>query len=203
MRRIPRRRRSFFSRFSLSAQNRLELTVDTIMRGPGLSGYAPKSVRWSPDGQWVFFEWKQYTDPTEENFDTYVVGRDGKGLRKLTDEEAKHAPPVNGDWTRDRKRAVYVSRGDVFLYDVAAKQRRALTDTTEAESERALHARRTARRVRARQQPLRGLAEGRLGRAEDEHRRREREGSARLALRRPRTRTSPRARSGWPRRRRS
>jgi dipeptidyl aminopeptidase/acylaminoacyl peptidase len=119
---------------SLSAQNRLELTVDTIMRGPGLSGHAPKTVRWSPDGQWVFFEWKQYNDPVEENFDTYVVGRDGKGLRKLTDEEAKHAPPANGNWSRDRKRAVYVSRGDVFLYDVAAKQRRAITDTTEAES---------------------------------------------------------------------
>ena len=119
---------------SLSAQNRLELTVDTIMRGQGLSGWAPKSVRWSPDGQWVFFEWKQYTDPTEENFDTYVVGRDGKGLRKLNDEEAKHAPPVNGNWTRDRKRAVYVSRGDVFLYDVAVKQRRVITDTTESES---------------------------------------------------------------------
>jgi dipeptidyl aminopeptidase/acylaminoacyl peptidase len=119
---------------SLSAQNRLELTVDTIMRGQGLSGWAPKSVRWSPDGQQVFFEWKQYTDPTEENFDTYVVGRDGKGLRKLTEEEAKHAPPVSGDWTRDRKRAVYVSRGDVFLYDVAAKQRRVLTDTTDSES---------------------------------------------------------------------
>ncbi len=119
---------------SLAAQNRLELTVDTIMRGQGLSGWAPKSVRWSPDGQWVFFEWKQYTDPTEENFDTYVVGRDGKGLRKLTDEEAKHAPPTSGDWTRDRKRAVYVSRGDVFLYDVAAKQRRVITDTTATES---------------------------------------------------------------------
>jgi dipeptidyl aminopeptidase/acylaminoacyl peptidase len=118
---------------SLSAQNRLELTVDTIMRGQGLSGYSPKTVRWSPDGQWVFFEWKQYTDPVEENFDTYVVGRDGKGLRKLTDEEAKHAPPANGEWSRDRKRTVYVSRGDVFLYDIAAKQRRALTDTTESE----------------------------------------------------------------------
>ncbi len=119
---------------SLSAQNRLELTVDTIMRGQGLAGYSPRAVRWSPDGQWVFFDWKQYSDPVEENFDTYVVGRDGKGLRKLSDEEAKHAPPSNGDFTRDRKRAVYVDDGDVFLYDVAAKQRRALTDTFEGES---------------------------------------------------------------------
>jgi len=104
------------------------------MRGPGLSGYAPMAVRWSPDGQQVFFQWKQYDDPTEESYDTYVVGRDGKGLRKLSDEEAKHAPPVYGDWSRDRKRAVYTQHGDVFLYDAAQKQRRVLTDTTEAES---------------------------------------------------------------------
>jgi dipeptidyl aminopeptidase/acylaminoacyl peptidase len=119
---------------TLSAQNRLELSIDTIMRGPGLAGYTPRAVRWSPDGQQVFFEWKQYSDPVEENFDTYVVGRDGKGLRKLSDDEAKQAPPANGEYTRDRKRAVYTDRGDVFLYDGAAKQRRALTDTNDTES---------------------------------------------------------------------
>jgi dipeptidyl aminopeptidase/acylaminoacyl peptidase len=112
----------------------LDLSVDTIMRGNGLTGYPPRAVRWSADGQQVYFEWKQYTDPTEENFDTYVVGRDGKGLRKLTDAEAKNAPPADGNYSRDRKRAVYVDGGDVFLYDSAAKQRRALTDTTDAES---------------------------------------------------------------------
>ena len=67
----------------------LTLDVDTIMRGYGLTGYAPRNVRWSPDGQQVFFEWKRWSDPTEENFDTYVAGRDGKGLRKLTDDEAR------------------------------------------------------------------------------------------------------------------
>ncbi len=69
------------------AQQKLELTVDTIMRGHGLAGYAPRGVRWSRDGKLVYFEWKQYGDPVEEDFDTYVVGRDGKGLRKLSDEE--------------------------------------------------------------------------------------------------------------------
>jgi dipeptidyl aminopeptidase/acylaminoacyl peptidase len=112
----------------------LDLSVDTIMRGNGLAGYPPRAVRWSADGQQVYFEWKQYTDPTEENFDTYVVGRDGKGMRKLSDAEAKNAPPADGNYSRDRKRAVYVDGGDVFLYDSAAKQRRALTDTTDAES---------------------------------------------------------------------
>ena len=112
----------------------LDLSVDTIMRGNGLAGYPPKAVRWSADGQQVYFEWKQYTDPTEENFDTYVVGRDGKGLRKLSEAEAKNAPPADGSCSRDRKRAVYVDGGDVYLYDATAKQRRALTDTMDAES---------------------------------------------------------------------
>jgi dipeptidyl aminopeptidase/acylaminoacyl peptidase len=116
------------------AAQKLELTVDTIMRGQGLVGYPPRAIRWSPDSQSVYFQWKRYTDPVEENFDTYVVGRDGKGLRELSDDEAKHAPPSSGDWTRDRKRAVYIDNGDVFLYDVSAKERRRLTRTNDSES---------------------------------------------------------------------
>jgi dipeptidyl aminopeptidase/acylaminoacyl peptidase len=119
--------------FSLLAQGRGELTVDHIMRGHGLAGYPPRAVRWSYDGKLVYFDWKQHTDPVEETYDTYVVGRDGKGLRKLTEEEAKHAPPSGGDWTRDRKRAVYLRDGDVFLYDAVTMRRRPLTRTTEAE----------------------------------------------------------------------
>jgi dipeptidyl aminopeptidase/acylaminoacyl peptidase len=119
---------------SLFAQNRLELTVDTIMRGPGLSGHAPRDVRWSRDSQSVYFQWKQFSDPVEEDFDTYVVGRDGKGLRKLSKEEAKDAPRSSGSFTRDRKRVVFIDDGDVYLYDSAAKKRRALTKTVDAEA---------------------------------------------------------------------
>jgi dipeptidyl aminopeptidase/acylaminoacyl peptidase len=120
---------------SAVAQPRLELTVDTIMRGNNLTGYAPRNVRWSRDGQLVYFNWKKFDEPTEENdFSTYVVGRDGKGLRKLTDEEAKHTQASFGDFTRDRKRTLYVENGDIYLWDSTAKKRRALTQTIEGES---------------------------------------------------------------------
>jgi len=122
-----------FLALPLLAQNHLELTVDTIMRGQGLAGWSPRAVRWSPDGKAVYFEWKQYGDPVEEDYDTYVVGRDGKGLRKLSDDEAKDAPPARGaSWTRDRKRAVFIDGGDVFLWD---GKRRALTKTNDGESD--------------------------------------------------------------------
>ena len=116
---------------SLSAQQP-ELTVDTIMRGHGLAGYVPRAVRWAPDGKSVYFGWKQHGDPVEEDYDTYVVGRDGKGLRKLSKAEAKDAPPVRASWSRDRKRAVFVDDGDVFLWD---GKRRALTKTNDAETD--------------------------------------------------------------------
>src|SRR5215212_2486932 len=121
----------FLLAFSLSAQQRLELTVDAIMRGNGLAGWPPRAVRWSPDGKAVYFEWKQYTDPVEKDYDTYVAGRDGKGLRKLSDDEAKDAPPARASWSRDRKRAVFTDDGDVFLWD---GKRRALTKTNDVES---------------------------------------------------------------------
>jgi len=118
----------------LAAQNKLELSIDTIMRGPALYGHSPRAVRWSRDGRMVFFEWKERIDAVEEKSRTWVVGRDGKGLRKLSETDAKHAPPRNADWTRDRSRAVYIDAGDVFLFDAVAGRRRALTQTTESES---------------------------------------------------------------------
>ena len=113
---------------------RLTLTIDTIMRGPNLAGYEPRDLRWSRDSQRLYFGWKQYSDPLEKDYDTYVVGRDGKGLRKLSEEEAKDAPPAKGQWTRDKRRAVYIDSDDVSLYDSAAGKRRNLTNTIVVES---------------------------------------------------------------------
>ena len=111
-----------------------DLTIDNIMRGPGLVGYPPEEVRWTPDGSKVYFSWKQYSDPLEKDRDTYVVNRDGSGLRKLSDEEKKDAPPATAERTRDRRMMVYIDDGDVYLWDAATGKRRALTQTADAES---------------------------------------------------------------------
>ncbi len=80
---------------------KFELTIDNIMRGPQLYGYEPAGVRWSGDGERIYFQWKRASDPLLKPADTYVVGRDGSALRKLSDDEAKLAPPAAGDTTRD------------------------------------------------------------------------------------------------------
>lgn len=116
-------------------QARLALTVDTIMRGPGLYGYPPQAVRWSGDSQRVFFRWKKHDEPVNADYSTYVVNRDGSGLRKLSEVEERDAPPETSNVTRDWKLAVYAKDGDLFLYDQMAARAHRLTRTSDVESQ--------------------------------------------------------------------
>jgi dipeptidyl aminopeptidase/acylaminoacyl peptidase len=112
-----------------------DLTIDNIMRGPGLVGYEPTAVRWSPDSKKVYFNWKRADEPRNGETSVYVVNADGTGLRKLSeDEAAQQAPPTGGDLSDDKKWVVYADGGDIFLYNVQAGERRQLTKTTETEA---------------------------------------------------------------------
>jgi dipeptidyl aminopeptidase/acylaminoacyl peptidase len=122
-------------RSEVSAQGKFLLTIDNIMRGPELYGYPPQDVRWSGDNQRIYFRWKQASEPIDKPFDTWVIPRESGYPRKLSDEDAKTAPPASGNATRDRKRTVYVQDGDVFLYDFATDKARQLTRTTDAEKD--------------------------------------------------------------------
>lgn len=102
-------------RSPIVAQGKFLLTIDNIMRGPELFGYPPQNVRWSGDDQRIYFQWKQASDAFDKPPDTWMIPRESGYPRKLSDDDAKLAPPAAGINTRDRKRAVYVRDGDVFL----------------------------------------------------------------------------------------
>src|SRR5262249_17741945 len=107
------------------------LTVDSIMRGPKLVGYPQTGLRWSGDSARLYFEWRR---PGDDEAATWVVGRDGKGLRQLTDEERRSAPPAAGVWDRAHRRVLFVDQGDIVLVDSVSSTRRSITRTTGAES---------------------------------------------------------------------
>jgi dipeptidyl aminopeptidase/acylaminoacyl peptidase len=127
------------------------LTVDNIMRGPGLYGYPPQDVRWSGDSQRIYFRWKKHDEPVTKELSTYVVSRDGTGLRKLNEEEQKDAPPlsadsaqggrpreglpISGDDTRDWKLSVYSVDGDLYLYNQLTSRRHVLSRTGDREQD--------------------------------------------------------------------
>ena len=119
---------------SAKPAGKFALTVDNIMRGPALYGYEPSRVRWSGDGERIYFQWKQASDPLTKDLDTYVVNRSGSDLKKLSEEEAKLAPPAFGDESLDKKRTVYTRDGDLFLYDSKSGQTRQITKTREDET---------------------------------------------------------------------
>lgn len=77
----------------------VEMTVDSIMRGPDFVGYPPGSLRWSGDSSKLYFSWRK---PGEAEVSTYVVGREGGEPKKLTDDEVKDIPPANGRWDNVR-----------------------------------------------------------------------------------------------------
>lgn len=117
-----------------TAPKPFELTVDSIMRGPRLVGYPPSGVYWSQDSQRVYFRWKQADEPRLKEMSLYVVNRDGSGLRRLTEEEAKQAPPANGELSKDKSMTVFADEGDIYIYDHAKQTRRQITKTVDAET---------------------------------------------------------------------
>jgi dipeptidyl aminopeptidase/acylaminoacyl peptidase len=117
-----------------ASPKKFELTVDSIMRGPDLVGYEPTRVYWSQDSRRVYFRWKRASEARLKEPDLYVVNRDGGGLRKLTEEEAKGAAPPAGDLSKDKTMTVFAEEGDIFIYDQSKNERRQITSTVEGEN---------------------------------------------------------------------
>ncbi len=108
------------------------LTVDSIMRGPKLVGASPSAIRWSRDASKVYFNWQK---AGEERSATWVVTRDGSGLRQLSDEEANNLDvPATGQFDAAHKRALAVTGGDITITDAATGTRTFLTRTSDVES---------------------------------------------------------------------
>lgn len=107
------------------------LTVDSIMRGPELVGYAPTDLRWSGDSKDLFFEWRM---PKEDVAATWKVGREGGPPQRLNDAERRLAPLIDGSWDAERRRIVGVDRGDIAVIDTIAHTRIDVTRTMAAES---------------------------------------------------------------------
>jgi dipeptidyl aminopeptidase/acylaminoacyl peptidase len=119
-----------------------DLSVDSIMRGPKLVGYAPSALRWSGDSSRLYFEWRGRDD---EETSTWSVDRACASTAtpsagatctpvRLTEEQRRSAPPAAGAWDRAHRRALAVQDGDIVLLDTVAGTRTFITRTTAAES---------------------------------------------------------------------
>jgi len=108
------------------------LSIDQIMEGPEFAGTQPSEVRWSVDGQRVYFRWKT----TKEKKDAlYVVDVTDRTPRRLSDAEEREAPPSAGVENAARTKKLYVRDGDLYLLDLKTGSKRRITATVTDESD--------------------------------------------------------------------
>lgn len=115
----------------ISEQTKPKLTIEQIMQDPKWTGEISSTIWWSEDGKQVYFKWNPGDAEAES---TYVVNRDGNGLRKLTLEERKNLIPERGEYNKDRTKKVYLKESDIFLLDIPSMNIQQITNTTERES---------------------------------------------------------------------
>jgi dipeptidyl aminopeptidase/acylaminoacyl peptidase len=113
-------------------QARFDLSIPNIMRGPELYGRTPSNPRFTPDGQWIYFNWlPPGTDWRENNKPYRVRAQEGAAPEQVTQAHMDSVGPslANGHVATDGSRKVVSYGGDLYLIDLRANTTRRLTDT--------------------------------------------------------------------------
>lgn len=108
------------------------LTIEKIMRDPKWIGSSPTNVRWSPDNQYIYFNW----NPKGALFDSlYCFNRVTRSIEKVDDQARKEL--VTADertYNTSRTAWTYAKNGDIFYQSSDMALPLKVTQTTGRES---------------------------------------------------------------------
>jgi len=108
------------------------LTVDKIMRDPKWIGTSPSNVRWSDDGQYLYFDWnpdKMLSDST------YLISlHDHHPVKATITQRQEMTTSNDGHWNQAENEFVYEKHGDIFLKDRRSGKTRRVIQTTGTET---------------------------------------------------------------------
>ena len=129
---------TLLARVSVAQQGApFEFSIKNIMRGPEVYGREPANVRWTPDGQWIYFQWLPPGSDFRETLKAYRVrAQAGAKPERVSDVQADSVGPLlaNGPMSSDHLRRVVEYRGDLFLIDLKKSTARRLTQTMAQET---------------------------------------------------------------------
>ncbi len=120
----------------LGAQT-FDFTIKNMMRGPEVYGREPANVRWSADGQFIYFNWLPAGSDWRDQLKPYRVrATPGAKPEAVSEAQMDSVGPmlVQGVLSPDKLRRLIEYRGDLFLMDVKKGVLRALTETVAQES---------------------------------------------------------------------
>jgi dipeptidyl aminopeptidase/acylaminoacyl peptidase len=113
------------------------LTLPNIMRGPEHYGREPQNVQWSPDGQYIYFQWTPAGSKWDDRTRLYRVRpQAGATPEIVSDASADTLSPMlaPGATSRNRQLRAVSTRGDLYLVDLVRSGVRRLTETAAAET---------------------------------------------------------------------
>jgi hypothetical protein len=115
-----------------------DLSVANIMRGPEHYGWEPQQVRWTADGQWLYFRWVAAGSAWDTPMSWYRV-RPAAGAtpERVDDVHADSIAPyiATGPVTRDGRTRAVSANGDLWLIDTRRGSARRLTETVAGEAD--------------------------------------------------------------------
>jgi hypothetical protein len=101
--------------------SRFELTIPNIMRGPEAYGREPQNPRFTPNGEYIYFNWlPPGTDWRETTKPYRVRAQAGSRPERVTDAHMDSVGPslAPGALSRDGQRKVVSYNGDLYLIDL-------------------------------------------------------------------------------------
>ena len=139
---------------SATAQANVNLPLERLFAEPALSGTAPRSLSFSPDGSRVTYLKGKDTDANRLDLWQYqiksgqhslLVDSDSlfSGVETLSDEEKARRERlrlfasgiVSYSWSKDGKALLFPLNGDIYYFELGSKKSRKLTNTAEFETD--------------------------------------------------------------------
>lgn len=128
---------ALFAAPSLLGAQTFDFSIKNMMRGPEVYGREPANVRWSADGQYVYFNWLPAGSDWRDQLKSYrVKAAPGAKPEVVSDAQMDSVGPllVPGILSPDKTRRLIDYRGDIYLMDVKKGALRHLTETLAQES---------------------------------------------------------------------
>jgi dipeptidyl aminopeptidase/acylaminoacyl peptidase len=121
---------SFSSLHTFAQSSRGWLSIDTIMQDPSWMGTPPENIRWSDDGDWLYFRWRTAGDAGDS---LYKVPAMGGTPQRVDVAERLTITPSQGSFSKDFSKKAFEKDGDLFIADIAQNTIRQLTQTVSEE----------------------------------------------------------------------
>jgi len=108
-----------------------KLQIKQIMMGERFVGYSPNTLSWSQNSNSIYFYW----NPSNSEHDSlYSYNLGNKKIEKLITDTVNDYTTSMWVYSKDRSRALFEKKGDIFLFDLESAKLYQITKTNRIES---------------------------------------------------------------------